>query len=245
MKITKTKILRILLIIGVVIIAILSVKLFNKEDNTPVNQLEEVVVKNEQVEEKEEVSEKNNKYERVDYIPDEHIVYINSIEKAGEDYLVKAQLYGRYVINKEEVESKFKNNEKIYFKSDIKKEEGYIIALDEKKDYVLKNSDGDICFYLEKNEQEDYRVFTTAQMDPWMLTDKYIEMIVDKNACLVKNELMYSDDTSDLTISIKEFYEQNKGKNNLAIESEHPSDTYTVQFVKNKVIQFYEKMTSI
>jgi len=52
MKITKTKVLTVLLIIAVVIIAVLSVKLLSKEDDNPVNQPEEVVVNNEQLEEK-------------------------------------------------------------------------------------------------------------------------------------------------------------------------------------------------
>lgn len=68
MKITKTKVLTILLIIAVVIIAILSVKLVSKEDNNSVNQPEDVVVSNEQVEEKKEetaVEEKKIKGEKL------------------------------------------------------------------------------------------------------------------------------------------------------------------------------------
>ena len=54
MKITKTKVLTVLLIIAVVIIAILSVKLLSKEENNTVNQPQEVVVNSEQIEEKKE-----------------------------------------------------------------------------------------------------------------------------------------------------------------------------------------------
>lgn len=176
----------------------------------------------------------NNSNETIELLKDK-IVFINSIETLGEDYLLKCSLFEELLVSEDEVASG---------KVIVRGLEYNVIKRDNSDSLFLGRPYGSAYreeYYLEYNaDKKSYTLKSTAQFsDVWVFLGQKVDVIVDKNANILDDT--YGTENYLAETSISEYYLKNKERNIDAATYLGTSEFYNAFVFENgKCVRFNE-----